>query len=144
MSSYKQPGGDDYPDAAQKHLDDARALLAASRFDGAGYHAGYVIECAIKTILLAELGYPVRGHDLSTLSAQVAPLATGGSPRSAPYVPNPPAAIAYTAPPAGWQETMRYRSPGDLDQATAQTWVSEAERIYRETVQQMRMDGVFL
>lgn len=140
-SNFRQPNGDDYPLASEKHLKDAQVLLEADRHDGAGYHAGYVIECALKTLLQAERE-PTRGHDLSALSRRVANLATGGSPRTARYIPNPPPAIAYAMPPHGWHETMRYHAPGDLDRAQAQEWVQEAERIYRHIVQQMWLDGV--
>jgi hypothetical protein len=43
---------DDYPAAAAKHLADARALLAAQRFDGAAYLSGYVVECALRTVIM--------------------------------------------------------------------------------------------
>jgi len=141
MSNLRQPNGDDYPEAARKHLDDAQALLETARYDGSGYHAGYVVECALKTLL--QIGSAPRwGHDLSAISVQVAALATGGSPHTARYIPNPPPGIAYANPPAGWKETMRYRAPGDLTWQQAQNWLTEAERVYRQTVQQMWMDGV--
>jgi len=143
MSNFRQPNGDDYPEATAKHLADAEALLSANRCDGAGYHAGYVIECALKTLLQADKA-STWGHDLRELSHQVTGLATGGSPHTARYIPTPLPSIPYTTPPAGWHETMRYRAPGDLNRATVQAWVTEAERIYRETVQRMRMDGVIV
>ena len=46
--------GDDHPDAAAKNLDDAMTLLAARRFDGAGYLAGYVVECSLKTVIVLQ------------------------------------------------------------------------------------------
>lgn len=141
MSSFRQPNGDDYPEAARKHLDDALVLLTSARYDGAGYHAGYVIECAFKTLLQAD-GTFVREHNLVSLSNRVAQLAAGGSPRIARYIPNPHNTLAYDTPPAGWKETMRYRAPGDLDQAQASRWVDEAKRIYHQTIQRMLMDGV--
>lgn len=141
MSSFCQPNGDDYPEAAHKHLEDAQALLIAHRYDGAGYHAGYAVECALKTLLQAD-GAQTRGHDLNALGTRVTALATGGSPHTARYLLNPPLGILYDKPPAGWRETMRYRAPGDLNQATAQNWVTEAERVYNQTVRPMRMDGV--
>lgn len=49
MSRLKQANGDDYPEAALKHLQDADALVRGRRFDGAAYLAGYVVECALKT-----------------------------------------------------------------------------------------------
>ena len=51
MSRLAQPNGDDYPDAAQKHLVDADLLFQAGRFDGAGYLTGYVVECVLKTYI---------------------------------------------------------------------------------------------
>ena len=141
MSNLCQPNGDDYPEAARKHLDDARALLNAGRYDGAGYHAGYVIECALKTLLLVG-NKPVRGHDLSALSQHAIKLATAGSPQTARYIPNPLPRLAYATPPHGWKETMRYRAPGDLTGSIAQSWLAESKRIYRATVAAMRKDGV--
>ena len=52
MTSFARPNKDDYPGAAKKHLDDAAALLAAKRFDGAGYLLGYVIECSLRTVVM--------------------------------------------------------------------------------------------
>ena len=143
MSNLCQPNGDDYPEAARKHLDDARALLNAGRYDGAGYHAGYVIECALKTLLLVGHGRrQLRGHDLGALSQQAAALTVAGSPWTARYIPNPLPRLAYDTPPQGWQETMRYRAPGDLTGSIAQSWLAESKRIYRATVAAMRKDGV--
>ncbi len=45
-------GGDDFPDAAGKNLSDAMTLLEANRYDGAGYLAGYVVECSLKTFIV--------------------------------------------------------------------------------------------
>ena len=59
---------DDFPGAASKHLFDSEALLAASRFDGAGYLAGYAVECTIKTIAYVEGNQSTRTHDLGGLS----------------------------------------------------------------------------
>ena len=54
MSNLKQPDGDDYPEAALKHLLDADTLLKGRRFDGAAYLSGYVVECALKTLIQVE------------------------------------------------------------------------------------------
>ena len=56
MSRLGQRNGDDYPDAARKHLEDAKVLLAGSRPDGAAYLAGYVVECALKTVVQLATG----------------------------------------------------------------------------------------
>lgn len=143
MSNFCNPNGDDYPEAARKHLDDAQVLLSGSRFDGAGYHAGYVVECVLKTLLQQE-SEVVREHNLCDLSRRVNALALGGSPDIAKYIPDPLPSLRYVVPPAGWQETMRYRAEGDLNQLTAQEWVHEAERVYDHIIRQMQNDGVIV
>ena len=141
MSNFRQNNGDDYPEAAGKHLDDAQALLTAGRYDGAGYHAGYVVECALKTLLQAG-GVLQKGHDLSRLSSEVTRLAAGGSSHTARYQPDPLLAIPYAVPPAGWKETMRYFAAGVLGQQQAKDWVDKAQRVYNQSVMRMWMDGV--
>lgn len=56
MSKLARPNGDDYPEAASKHLRDAAALLAAARPDGAAYLSGYVVECSLKSIYQLQMG----------------------------------------------------------------------------------------
>ncbi|MBO9324596.1 MAG: hypothetical protein J7463_03915 [Roseiflexus sp.] len=111
-------------------------MLDAARYDGAGYHVGYVVECVLKTLLQVS-GASLQGQDLSALNAWVAALATGDSPHTARYIPDLLPDIAYATLPAGWKETMRYRAPGDLTWQQAQNWLTEAERVYQQTVQQM-------
>jgi len=36
MSKIRQSNGDDYPEAAKKHLGDAETLFQAQHYDGAG------------------------------------------------------------------------------------------------------------
>jgi hypothetical protein len=43
---------------ARAHLDDARALLAAGRFDGASYLCGYAVEVALKARICRTLNWP--------------------------------------------------------------------------------------
>ena len=50
MSHLRQGNDDDYPEAAVKHMQDSGVLLAGGRYDGAAYLAGYVVECALKSI----------------------------------------------------------------------------------------------
>ncbi|XXT17183.1 hypothetical protein WME94_43850 [Sorangium sp. So ce429] len=53
MSNLAHPKNkDDYPAAARKHLRDAAALTDAGRFDGAGYLAGYAVECSLQTVIM--------------------------------------------------------------------------------------------
>lgn len=142
MSNLRQGNDDDYPDAAGKHLEDAQILLNNNRYDGAGYHAGYVVECVLKTLLQIDNTFK-HIHDLGRLSNEVARLVAGsGSPRTAPYQINPPLNIRYDTPPAGWKETMRYRAPGDLSQSQAEAWYDEAHRAYNQSIKKMRQDGV--
>jgi hypothetical protein len=53
MSNLALGNRDDFPEAARKHLNDAEVLLQADRFDGAGYLAGYVVECSLRTVVMA-------------------------------------------------------------------------------------------
>jgi hypothetical protein len=62
---------DDHPEAARKHLDDARVLRRAERLDGAAYHSGYVVECALKAVLLHD-----RSFDAATGTTNPEQLAT--------------------------------------------------------------------
>lgn len=57
MSRLRQSNGDDYPEAAGKHLTDASVLVADDRHDGAAYLAGYVVECALKALIQMETGW---------------------------------------------------------------------------------------
>ena len=86
MSRIKRPNGDDYPEAAGKHLGDATALLGAGRVDGAAYLSGYVVECALKSIVILEGGNS-WGHDLNALSADALRLSALAGARTARYVP---------------------------------------------------------
>ncbi len=85
MSRLRQSNGDDYPEAARKHLQDAVALLSAGRPDGAAYLAGYVVECALKTLLQIENGRADRIHGLSALHRQVGALAVQANVRTGRY-----------------------------------------------------------
>src|SRR5450759_3389212 len=77
MSTKRQVSGEDYPDAAIKHCDDARSLLSASRPDGAAYLAGYAVECTLKTLVQVEERSTrlVRDHNLTALSTEALRLA---------------------------------------------------------------------
>jgi hypothetical protein len=142
MSNYQQPNGDDYPEAAQKHARDSQQLLAAGRFDGAGYLAGYAIECVLKTIALVEEN-PLRGHNLNNLRSEVITLLSVPSCKTAKYVSLSSITILkYGQSPGEWKETLRYMSEGKVTQANAQSWVAEAQRLCMEVISQMKLDGV--
>jgi len=140
MSSLLQGNGDDYPDAASKHLADARALLAAARADGAAYLAGYVVECALKTILQVATGRAPKVHSLIDLTSRVASSSAAAGATIARYVTGNVTGIP-AASIAGWSETMRYHAPR-IAQGDAAGWVLEARAVHDDTVAQMILDGV--
>jgi hypothetical protein len=146
---------DDHPEAAEKHLADAKALLDSRRFDGCGYLSGYVIECAFKSVILhdqswvggvapsrdlgklkawhRELASKQYGHDLIKLaSAMVGPTGAAYMPAS---FPTPPSAF-------DWKETVRYRPAGYVTEPQAIAWHEWARHVFLETVTQMHLDGV--
>ena len=79
MSRLRQANCDDYPEAAGKHMQDSRLLLAGGRHDGAAYLAGYVVECALKTLIQLEAGQVRYSHDLSGLDLELDKLAAQAS-----------------------------------------------------------------
>jgi hypothetical protein len=132
---------DDFPGAASKHVLDSEALLAAKRFDGAGYLAGYAVECTIKTVAQVEGQTLGREHNLNNLSRKALALAALPTNRTARYLTNPNfTTLVYGGPP-GWKETMRYQADGFIEQSDATRWVAEARRLYDEVIVQMRLNG---
>lgn len=140
MSRLALPGGDDHPEAAQKHLLDAQALLAQRRPDGAAYLSGYVVECALKTVVQLETGVARRGHVLASLAREVATAAAMAGAKTARYL-GPATRNLLTAAIAAWTVSMRYRAPA-MALPEAETWVQSAQAVFGETVGQMRLDGV--
>jgi len=137
MSKLALRDGDDYPEAAGKHLVDGTVLARAERHDGAGYLAGYAVECTIKTLIQLERGKPRKyKHRLTRLGQNAMRFAALPGARSARYAPQ---AIAGAA---GWGEELRYRAPGAISGATAQEWLQEARMLYEATIVPMRLDGV--
>lgn len=141
MSRLRQPNGDDYPEAAGKHLADAAVLLPAGRPDGAAYLAGYVVECALKCIVLLAGGHP-WGHDLNALGRDALRLAALPGARSARYIPRMTSGHSFYDAVSGWKETLRYREPGVVTVVDATSWLGEAQAVYESTIAPMRLDGV--
>ncbi len=149
MSKLQLPSGDDHPEAAGKHLADAEVLLAGKRADGAMYLSGYVVECALKALLLYEKGLPAPGgalpwkgkdgHDLKKLHADVATLAVMSGAKTARYVNT--IATLPKLPIVTWTPEQRYRA-AVAAQSDAQTWVTDARTVFNDTVGAMRKDGV--
>lgn len=163
--------GDDHPEAAAKHLDDAKALLAATRYDGAGYLAGYVLECSFKTIVILEEIAQTAGLGAAMLATGVAqggPLIQTGlqqgmkkakgmkhdldrlSKAALQLAAIPGTATAAYAPSTSseaiyagaWREDIRYYGRGAVGRTVAAQWLAEAENIYRSTIAKMRRDGL--
>ena len=132
---------DNYPEAARKHVLDSEALLSASRYDGAGYLAGYAVECTLKTLIWIEIGRGGGGHDLNILSTRALRLAGLPTQKTAAYVKGP-AVTSLLYGPAGWRETLRYEPEGTVTQAECEAWVSEARRLHDTVIVQMRFAGV--
>jgi hypothetical protein len=132
---------DNYPEAAWKHVSDCEILLSAKRYDGAGYLAGYAVECTLKTLIQVERPPGVRGHDLNSLSIQALQLIGLPGQRTRSYVRNP---IITSLPygPQGWRETLRYEAAGAVSQADSEAWVKEAKRLCDEIIIPMIVDGV--
>jgi len=138
--------GDDHPDAAGKHLNDATALAAARRFDGSAYLAGYVAECSLKTLVIvanmrmkglagaAETATQLN-HNLNAITKAALDLAALPNSATATY--------AFSSNPiaAGWSPNIRYRAPS-MQEAKATQWLTEARALYQATVAKMRLDGV--
>jgi HEPN domain-containing protein len=134
---------DNYPEAARKHVLDSEALLSAKRYDGAGYLAGYAVECTLKTLIFVETrgGGGGHDHDLSRLSTRALTLLSLPGARTASYVKQSPiTSLSYG--PAGWRETLRYEAEGTVSQTDSETWVSEARRLHDEVIIPMKKDGV--
>ena len=148
-------GNDDHPEAAQKHLDDARVLQAAERHCGAAYLAGYVVECAVKAVVLHDRSFdpatattdPVKladwhkqlkkrpyGHDIAGLLALAATVGGVG----APYFP---ALDRKDSVVAKWTEQLRYQRAGAVDAAMATSFVLWAE-LAMHSIVRMKLDGV--
>lgn len=145
MSRLALAGKDDYPDAAGKHLDDAIKLADAGRFDGAAYLAGYVVECALKSLIVLASGAQQWGkkrHDLNALSAKALRLAALPHSRTAKYDPALNRAHSLYHSSSGWSPSIRYRPPGVVAEHTAWEWLDEARDVYQRTIAQMRLDGV--
>lgn len=152
MSSLVQGNGDDHPEAAHKHLLDAKALLGQQRPDGAAYLSGYVVECALKSLWLHELHGqgPVpagpspwrgnQGHDLNYLHRHVGQLAVVAGARTARYLGQATNAVG-TSVIGAWNPVMRYRPP-EMTSADAQNWYAVADQVFGETIAKMRLDGV--
>jgi len=140
MSRLLSSNGDDHPDAAQKHLQDAGVLLAQQRPDGAAYLSGYVVECALKSLHALETGQAPVGHDFRSLVGQVNAVASVAGAKTAKYWGRATSGVL-TSAIGNWKPGMRYHAPA-LELGDAQRWHACARDVFRETIHQMKLDGV--
>jgi len=101
--------------------------------------AGYVVECALKSLLQVE-DAPSWGHSLEKLASQVDSVCAVAGATASRYITKSVRSVP-TAAIAGWNATMRYRSPSVAD-GDAQAWVADANAVYTDTVASMILDGV--
>jgi HEPN domain-containing protein len=150
--------GDDYPEASKKHLADAVVLSRGGRPDGSAYHAGYAVECALKSVLLHEASWDDRagahdrkklakeqarlrdevGHLPGALLDEVTRVYAAASSRSKRYLP----ALSKQAAIREWRPSLRYQPSGEVAAIQAQTMLKEAQDTYTRTVHEMYLDGV--
>ena len=144
MSKVRRPNGDDHPEAARKHLSDATFLLKEHSYDGSAYLAGYVAECALKTLLLSEspnLPEKVLKNHLDQLTPAALQLASLPGTRTAKYYPFP-MRLEIRDGVSKWSVGLRYRPSGEVPENRARQWLEEVSAFYRQTVGQMFLDGV--
>lgn len=134
--------GDDHPEAASKHLADARVLLPAGRSDGAASLVGDVVECSLKSVILVGGGDVPLIHRLHELSRKALELAAIPGGRTSRYTPRLTAGHPLYDSANGWRETLRYRPEGTVTSSVAASWLAEAQAVYESTIVPMRLDGV--
>ena len=148
MSKLRTSNGDDHPEAAHKHLLDAQTLIGQQRADGAAYLSGYVVECALKSLWLHEMGsitgnampWGRRGHDLNYLAAQASAFASVAGAKTARYFGGTASGLPSSVI-AAWNPEMRYWA-ATMTSGDAMAWCQIADNVFQETVAQMRLDGV--
>ena len=140
MSSLRLPNGDDYPDAAGKHMQDSGVLLAGGCHDGAAYLAGYVVECALKTLIQLDAGQVRHSHDLSGLDRELDRLAAQAGSLAGRLYLGAQATLRASSVLTGWRPEQRYRSPG-MSASDAARWHREAAAVYRQTIGQLALAG---
>lgn len=140
MSTLLQANGDDYVEAALKHLEDAHKLLESGRHCGSAYLSGYVVECCFKALIQIETGLSVRTHELEELAAEVEAVILFTSSSTAKYVSRGVVEIRNAAI-AAWRPEMRYHAEASTTKLQAESWIQEAKAIFQSTVRQMVLDG---
>ena len=141
MSRLRQGNGDDYPEAAGKHILDSDALVARRRFDGAAYLAGYVVECTLKTLIQLETGKADHSHDLPGLLDQLDALAAQVGARHGKVYLAIEASLRSSDVVDKWRPEQRYHGP-EANASLAKAWHREAADAYRRVFGKLNLAGV--
>jgi len=142
MSSLKQANSDDYPDAAEKHLNDANSLLAVQRFDGAAYLSGYIVECSLKSLIQFETGQVSKDHEFDKIHKNMMRLCAQTNSKTAKYASSRTVRDLLKSNIRNWLPGIRYSSEGSVSPEESQKWVTEANEIFISTIIEMRLDRV--
>lgn len=140
MSQLPQSNEDNHPEAARKHFEDARVLLDGERADGAAYLSGYVVECALKSILLRAKKGAIMSHDLKGLRIKASSVLRHIEGGWARYITEAIKELDSSEISKYWKPEMRYQKP-NMTIGQAREWFTEAQNLYEETVYKMVLDG---
>lgn len=129
----------DFIASSPRHLRDAHILFEAGRYDNSFYHAGYVVECALKAVA-AWPGLPPEpyGHKLMKLSGEALDLAMAISPATARYRPDPASVRVVSS---AWSTECRYHSDGVTSQQAGRL-LQEAQKVWESCIGGMFLDGL--
>ena len=130
-----------YYEAAARHLADAQLLLEEGRWDNAVYHAGYVVECAFKTLVAVYVG----GADARKFNHDLQQLQGPALDRLRVLYP----ALALRLPAGSTAGTVladhhperRYATSSLWSESDAHTAIQRAADIYAEIVPPLLLDG---
>jgi|SRR4051812_15462565 hypothetical protein len=122
---------------AKDRIADAKALLAADRFDGAVYVVGYAVEFKLKariaTSLFAERAFPSKSDELATLRklqshALEDLVRIAGRDKEIATARNQ---AAWSAVVDKWKPDLRYSASGSATQQDALDMIEAVERLMR-------------
>lgn len=131
----------DFPEAAKKHLEDAKKLFLHERYTGAAYLCGYVYECIYKTMLQLENKYS-KIHNLNQLSSEASTCAQLSGTKTAKYQKNQKPLDYDKSGNHGWSENLRYFTEDFINRQKADEWLTNAENFFNATIREMKLDGL--
>ncbi|MDB9484845.1 HEPN domain-containing protein [Dolichospermum circinale CS-537/05] len=131
-----------FPQAAARHLHDAKILLDHQRWDNAVYLAGYVVECSFKVLVevyIPEGKTAVKkyGHDLAEIQGK----AMDRLRLIYPVLMQLPASRTMGTVLDQYHPERRYYKSGIWNNDQAEKAVNRAEEIYQEIIPKLVLDG---